>query len=63
RAAEGTIIRHAWDFGDGESTALGAIVTHTYQQARYYTVTLTVHDDSGQQASASWPIEIRPNSQ
>lgn len=62
RAAEGTIIRHAWNFGDGD-TALGATVSHTYQQARSYTVTLTVYDDSGQQASASWPIEIRPNSQ
>ncbi|GAG62201.1 unnamed protein product [marine sediment metagenome] len=59
RAAEGKIVRYAWDFGDDESTALGATVTHTYRQARYYTVTLTVHDDSGQQASASGPIEIR----
>lgn len=62
RAAEGKIVRYKWDFGD-ESSGLGPIVTHTYQQARYYTVTLTVHDDSGQQASASGPIEIRPNSQ
>jgi PKD repeat protein len=51
RAAEGTIVRYKWDFGDGE-TAVGAIVTHTYQQTGRFRVTLTVNDDSGNQATA-----------
>jgi len=51
RAAEGTIVRYKWDFGD-EQTATGAIVTHTYQQTGRFRVTLTVNDDSGNQATA-----------
>lgn len=58
RAAEGTIVRYKWDFGD-EKTAIGAIVTYTYQTTGRFKVVLTVNDDSGQQASASVTIEIR----
>jgi len=57
RAAEGTIIHHKWDFGD-EETAVGAIVTHTYQKTGRFTVTLTVNDDSGNQASAYGFVDI-----
>jgi len=51
RAAEGTIIRYAWDFGDGES-AIGIRVSHTYQQTGRFIVTLTVTDDEGRWSSA-----------
>lgn len=57
RAAEGTILRHAWDFGDGES-AVGARVSHAYQQAGSFTVTLTVTDDEGRRSSAWHPVSI-----
>jgi PKD repeat protein len=43
---DGTIVTHAWDFGDG-NTGTGANPTHTYGVAGTYTVTLTVTDDGG----------------
>jgi len=57
RAAEGTILRHAWDFGDGES-AVGARVSHAYQQAGRFTVILTVTDDEGRRSSALGYVSI-----
>ena len=51
RAAQGTLVRYDWDFGDGE-TAIGAIVQHTYEHGGRFKVTLTVHDNSGNQTSA-----------
>jgi len=59
RSAEGTIIHHKWDFGD-EETAVGAIVTHTYQQTGRFKVSLTINDNTGQQASAYGFVDIRP---
>ena len=62
RAAEGTIVRYEWDFGDGE-TATGAIVRHAYEHTGRYEVILTVHDNSGRQASTyGCFIEIHTNS-
>lgn len=43
---DGTIANYAWDFGDG-SLGNGMIVTHTYETAGSYNVTLTITDDSG----------------
>ncbi|MGE0681329.1 MAG: PKD domain-containing protein, partial [Candidatus Binatia bacterium] len=40
---DGNSLTYAWNFGDG-TTATGALVTHTYQLAGMYTVTLTVSD-------------------
>jgi len=57
RSAEGEIVQYKWDFGDGE-TAVGAIVTHTYQQTGRFTVVLTINDDSGQQGSAYGFVDI-----
>jgi hypothetical protein len=57
RAAEGTIIRYAWDFGDGEST-IGIRVSHTYQRTGRFTVTLTVTDDEGRRSSALGYVSI-----
>ncbi len=57
RAAEGTLMQYKWDFGDGE-TATGAVVTHTYQQTGRFTVSLTVNDNTGQQATAYGFIDI-----
>lgn len=57
----GRIIHYAWDFGDGDaSTKMNPV--NTYYSAsfepRYYTVTLTVHDDKGNTATASTTIEV-----
>ena len=57
RSAEGEIVQYKWNFGDGE-TAVGAIVTHTYQQTGRFKVVLTINDASGQQASAYGFVDI-----
>ena len=43
---DGSVTDYAWDFGDGV-TAGGETVTHIYENAGTYTVTLTVTDDKG----------------
>lgn len=43
---DGSISTYDWAFGDG-STDSGAIVSHTYQEAGTYPVTLTVTDNEG----------------
>jgi uncharacterized repeat protein (TIGR01451 family) len=40
---DGSVLTYSWDFGDG-TTGTGAQVSHTYQQAGSYQVTLTVDD-------------------
>lgn len=44
--SDGSIVEHAWTFGDG-ATATGATASHVYTQPGTYTVTLTVKDDDG----------------
>ena len=46
RDADGRISAYSWDFGDG-ATGQGRQVHHTYAQPGFYTVRLTVTDDSG----------------
>ena len=46
----------AWDFGDG-TTGSGPFVSHTYDAAGTYTVTLTVTDSFGATATASQTVE------
>ncbi len=52
------INQYIWNFGDGSPTATGANVSHTFAVAAQYNVTLTVVDDSGQQASASSTVPV-----
>ncbi|MCD6584607.1 MAG: PKD domain-containing protein, partial [Desulfobacteraceae bacterium] len=42
---DGTIVKYAWDFGDGSIGETGDQPSHTYASAGTYTVTLTVTDD------------------
>ena len=62
---DGSIASYNWDFADGE-TASGESVTHTYDDADAYPVTLTVVDDDGamdmnvQTVSVSEPTEPEP---
>ncbi|MBX0287616.1 PKD domain-containing protein [Halomicroarcula sp. F28] len=43
---DGSITSYEWAFGDG-ATASGETVEHTFDEAGYYDVTLTVTDDAG----------------
>ena len=43
---DGTLTRHAWDFGDGNSGD-GETVEHVFEKPGTYTVWLTVTDDAG----------------
>lgn len=49
--ADGVIVGHAWDFGDGALGA-GPVVNHTFAPGSH-TVTLTVTDDAGATARTS----------
>jgi ABC-type transport system substrate-binding protein len=51
----GDELTYSWDFGDSES-ATGQNVTHVYDEAMAYTVTLTVTDPYGYEAS--YQVEI-----
>jgi len=60
---DGTVVSYEWDFGDGE-TAEGHIVSHrfrgTMNEARTYTATLTVEDDSGNTDSDTTCVTVIP---
>ena len=43
---DGTIESYEWDFDDGSPIGTGEIVTHAYDSAGIYTVTLTVEDNN-----------------
>jgi PKD repeat protein len=58
--ADGTIVSHVWDFGDGTAGS-GAIVQHAYAQPGSYTVTLTVTDDDGATGSVSKGVVVTAN--
>ncbi len=53
----GTIQSYAWNFGDGQS-ANGVTVSHSYASAGNKTVTLTLTDSCGAQATTSRTISI-----
>jgi PKD repeat protein len=53
-----TIVQYLWDFGDGGSDT-GASPTYTYTAAGQPTVTLTVIDNFGRQATASKTITVQ----
>ena len=55
---DGEIVELLWDFGDG-NTAEGAVVVHVYTEPGEYTVTLTVRDNRGFEASAWKDIRVR----
>jgi len=58
KAAEGRVlVEYFWDFGDG-TTAFGAAVSHTYDLAGSYVVTLKVTDDARTFAVASQSVTV-----
>jgi PKD repeat protein len=59
RAASGRrIVSYQWDFGD-TGTATGEVVTHTFQNARSFTIVLRVTDDLGVTSTTSRPLAVR----
>jgi PKD repeat protein len=52
-----TTLLYHWEFGDG-ATGNGPLVSHTYQQAGSYPVTLTVTDKDGGVGRATATVEI-----
>jgi PKD repeat protein len=60
--ADGSIISTTINFGDGSSAtaATGGSASHVYQNAGAYTVTTTVTDNNGAQASATASMKVVP---
>jgi PKD repeat protein len=54
---DGTIVKYAWDFGDGSSSAQ-ASPSHTYAAPGTYSVTLTVTDNRGGSAFITKSISV-----
>jgi cytochrome c len=53
-------ITYAWEFGDGEAGS-GQNVTHTYDEAGYYTARVTATDAAGERSSAAIEISVASN--
>lgn len=51
-------VSYDWDFGDGNSGD-GKSVTHTYEKAGTYTVTLTVVDSAGREGKATEKVNVK----
>ena len=57
RGGVGNIVSYHWDFGDG-TTGSGAEVTHVYERAWTYIITLTVADEGGLTDTATGSLSI-----
>jgi PKD repeat protein len=57
RGGVGNIVSYHWDFGDG-TTGSGPTVTHVYNRAWTYIITLTVVDEAGGMNTATGTISI-----
>ncbi|EMA47431.1 glycosyl hydrolase family 18 protein [Halococcus saccharolyticus] len=57
---DGSIASYEWAFGDG-ATATGESVSHTYESAGEYTVTLTVTDDAGASGTFTRTVNVQSN--
>lgn len=56
--ADGSIVRHAWDFGDGNTVAEAVSPTHTYTTKGTFIAKLTVTDNAGNSDTASISIQV-----
>jgi chitodextrinase len=54
---DGRIVKYDWSLGDGTAEQ-GATVMHVYDRPDKYTVTLTVTDDGGLNATASMTVNV-----
>ncbi|WP_137293321.1 PKD domain-containing protein [Nocardioides dongxiaopingii] len=58
---DGTVVAYAWNWGDGTPTTVGVTASHTYAQPGSYTVTLTVTDDNGANATTTGTVVATTN--
>jgi PKD repeat protein len=59
QSQKGQITKYDWNFGDGSALQSGRSVPHIYNTPGTYTVTLTVTEDSGKQASTTVQVEAQ----
>jgi PKD repeat protein len=59
---DGSIARYSWIFGDDSATGVGVALSHTYQVAGDYTITLTVTDNLGTTGSTSRQVAVTNDS-
>lgn len=55
---KGQIVGYEWDFGDGSQLQKGRSVTHVYNEPGFYTVSLTVEEDSGERSTNTVEVEV-----
>jgi PKD repeat protein len=61
-ADPGYIISYKWDFGDGNTKSVTSeTVMHAFDEGGDYTVTLTVKDDDGEEATTTKGIKVLEN--
>ena len=59
-AADGSIVRYAWDFGDGTTASSPSpTAAHAYQLDGNYTVQLTVTDNAGAKGFAAAVVQVQ----
>jgi PKD repeat protein len=56
--SSGSIVSWSWNYGDGYTTTGRTPRVHTYASAGTYTITLTVTDSGGYQASSSQTVTV-----
>jgi PKD repeat protein len=61
-APNASIVRIAWNWGDGTTSQGWFPETHTYAQARSYTITATATDSNGKTSSAQTAAQVVPAS-
>jgi PKD repeat protein len=52
------IVKYAWNFGDGSESTAGAVIEHSFAEARTYTVSLTVTDALGLTGTTALKVAV-----
>lgn len=57
-APSGSIVRYAWDWGDGSAGSTGVKAEHIYKNGGTFIVALTVGDDAGRVATSAQEVSV-----